>query len=61
MHAHVHVHVHAVHAYVVLVRLLMDSYYRLLRAGQQWAAYSFRNKNCLRRNYRTEVNTLHGC
>ena len=33
----------------------------MLRAGQQWAAVSFRNKSCLRRNYRTGVNTLHGC
>ena len=33
----------------------------VLRADQQWAAFSFRNKSCLRRNYRTGVNTLHGC
>ena len=33
----------------------------VLRAGQQLAAVSFRNKRCLRRNYRTGVNTLHGC
>ena len=33
----------------------------VLRADQQWAAVSFRNKSCLRRNYRTGVNTLHGC
>ena len=29
----------------------------LLRADQQWAAVSFRNKSCLRGNYRTGVNT----
>ena len=28
VHAHVHVHVHVVHACVVLVRLLLDSYYK---------------------------------
>ena len=28
VHAHVHVHVHVVHAYVVLVRLLLDNYYK---------------------------------
>ena len=33
----------------------------LLRADQQWAAVSFRNKSCLRKNYWTGVNTLHGC
>ena len=28
VHARVHVHVHVVHAYVVLVTLLLDSYYK---------------------------------
>ena len=38
-----------------------EARHALLRADQQWAAVSFRNKSCLRRNYRTGVNTLHGC
>ena len=33
------------------------SWWRMLRADQQWAAVLFRNKRCLRRNYRTGVNT----
>ena len=44
--------------------ILPDTYANtttLLRADQQWAAVLFRNKSCLRRNYRTGVNTLHGC
>ena len=28
VHAHAHVHVHVLHAYVVLVRLLLDGYYK---------------------------------
>ena len=28
IHVHVHVHVHVVHAHVVLVRLLLDNYYK---------------------------------